>query len=171
MATQKVLTTLGTPLVFKNTGGDAVWIPADTALALGRQSAVLDLTALHALRYEWRCTVQWVATPAAGDQFRIYLVTSSASATAALTDGGSTFGDAEVAAATEVLYQANTKLIGIVTATAADVIFCASGIIEIGARYVGVCGYNGSATKAMHATDATFHFTLTPLIDDVQAAA
>lgn len=169
MTTQNVLMKRGTQLLFANTGGDAVWTPADTALAHGRLSAVLDLGVLHARWYEWRCSMQWVDTAAAGDQLRLYLITSASSNSALSTDGSITFGDADVAS--ETVYQTNCRLLGIITSSGAIQSEAGSGVIEIPARYIGIMGWNGSATKALHTTDATFAFTLVPLIDDIQAAS
>ena len=83
-------------------------------------------------RYLWRCTTRWVATPTLGDCLRLYLATSSASATAALADGGLTFGDAELT--TENALLLNCIPLGGVTAEAIDKSFCSSGIIAIHER-------------------------------------
>jgi len=170
MSTQQILALPGTLISFKDTSGDVVWTPADTALGHGRISAVWDRgTGAKPMLYRWEARVKWVATPAAGDEWRLYLVRSSASATAANTDGGLTFGDADLTSETEL--STHCKYVGRVVAAAADAAKCTHGGVEIADRYVAVAGWNASATKAIGTTDADMEFTLTPLIDEIQAAS
>jgi hypothetical protein len=170
MTTQAILDAFGTPIVFKDTGGTITWTPADTAVAHGRISNVCDLGASpRATLYEWEATVKWVATPAASDPWRLYIVRSSASATAALTDGGLTFGDADLTSETEL--STHCLYVGRILAAAADAAKCTHGFIQIVDRYIAVAGWNASATKAIGTTDADITFTLTPVKGDIQAAA
>lgn len=169
MATQKILVLPDTPVSFKNSGGTVLWTPADTAVGHGRISSVWDRGAgAKPWLYSWECRVKWVATPADADEFRLYLVRSSVAATAAQTDGGLTFGDADLASETEL--DRHCKYIDTILASAADVAQCTHGLIEIAERYVAIAGWNASATKAMGTTDADFEFIFTPLIDEIQAA-
>ena len=173
MATQQILLLPGTPVSFKDSGGTVTWTPTydtGTAAGHGRISNVYDRGAgAQAQLYRWECRVKWAATPAAKDPFRLYIVRSSASATAANTDGNLTFGDADLAAETELAN--NCLYIGQVLAAAADESRCSHGVIELFDRYIAIAGWNGSATKAMGTTDADLEFILTPMIPDVQASA
>jgi hypothetical protein len=114
--------------------------------------------------------MKWVATPTANDPFRVYLITSNASATAAATDGGTTFGDgtvtSETVAAAQYLY-----LGSVIAATATDQAWCASGTVEILDRYIGIFGFNAAVAKALSGTAGEFVFTLTPIMDEIEAAA
>jgi len=170
MASQQILLLPGTAVSFKDAAGDVVWTPKDVAAGAGRISAVHDRGAgAQAELYRWECRVKWVATPAAADPFRLYIVRSSAAATPANTDGFFTFGDAGVAAETELAN--NCLYIGQVLAGAADVARCSHGTVMLYDRYIAVAGWNASATKAMGTTDADLEFILTPMIPDVQASA
>jgi hypothetical protein len=170
MSTQKVLILPGTPISFKDSGGDVLWTPADTALGHGRISNVWDRGAgAVPMLYAWECRVKWVATPAALDAFRLYLVRSTASATPAKTDGGLTFGDADMTSETELT--THCKYLGRILAAAADAAKCTHGVVEIAERYVAVAGWNASATKAMGTTDADLEMIFTPLQDEIQAAS
>jgi hypothetical protein len=111
---------------------------------------------------------RWVATPASGDSLRFYLITSSESATAAATDGGITFGDADIA--DEYPYYVDCKFIGAVF-YAGNMQTCSSGTIEIYSRYVAIMGFNGSATKALTNTAGDHIFTFTEAPEDIQAAS
>jgi len=170
MATQQILLLPGTAVSFKDAAGDVLWTPADVAAGAGRISAVHDRGAgAQAEMYKWECRVKWVATPAAKDPFRLYIVRSSAAATPANTDGNFTFGDAGVAAETEL--EGNCLYVGQVLAGAADESRCKHGMIMLYDRYIALAGWNGSATKAMGTTDADLEFILIPMIPDVQASA
>jgi hypothetical protein len=170
MSTQQILLLPGTPISFKDSGGDVVWTPADTPLGHGRISNVWDRGAgAKPMLYAWEARAKWVNAPAAGDEFRLYLVRSTASATAAKTDGGLTFGDADLTSETELA--THCKYVGRVVAAAADAARCTHGVLEIADRYVALAGWNASLTKAMGATDADLEFILTPLVDEIQAAA
>ena len=50
----------------------------------------------HPLRYLWRMRTRWVATAAQQDPMRLYLIQADAAADPTQTDGGLTFGDAEL---------------------------------------------------------------------------
>ena len=169
MSTQQILALPGTPVTFKESGGIAAWTVKATAAGHGRMSAVGDRgVGAQPMLYKWEALVKWATAPAATDEWRLYLVRSSASASAANTDGGLTFGDADLTSETDLA--THCKQIGRVVATA-DAAKCAHGVVEIVDRYVAVAGWNASATKALTNTAADTEFTLTPLIDEIQAAA
>jgi hypothetical protein len=171
MATNTVLIKEGTSVVFKASGGDVVWTPQNEAAGKGRISAVWDRgVSPRPVRYKWRMQTRWAATVTAGDMLRLYLVTSNAAATAAATDGGQTFGDAELAS--ESRLADNCVFIGsVVASTAADQNECSSGTVEIYDRYISVAMWNAAAVKALTNTAGDHVFTLTPMSDDIQASA
>jgi hypothetical protein len=171
MATNKVYYSPGTVVTFRGTGGgDVLWTMQNAAAATGRISDVWDrgAGALPA-RYLWRCTTKWSVTPALGDMLRLYLVTSSASATASLTDGGLTFGDA--ALSDEDPLMMNCVPMGGVVADAVDQAHCASGIVLIYERYAALAGWNSTGSETLTNVVTDHICTFTPIPDDIQAAS
>lgn len=148
-----------------------VWTPQNEGTGKGRISAVWDRGAGHLpAQYRWRCSTRWAATVAAGDALRLYFATAFASATAALTDGDFTYGDAEITSESNA--SANCDPIGQVTAaTATDQLWCSSGLVEIYSRYVALVGWNSSSTKALTNTDSDHWFLLYPIPPVIEAAA
>jgi len=171
MATQNIYRSVGATVAFRATGGgDVVWTPQNEGTGKGRISAVWDRGAGNLpQRYKWACCCRWVATPAANDRFSLYLITARAAADAAQTDGALTLGDAELTTEAELL--ANCFCFGNVIATAVDKLFVASGLVLLYDRYIGIAGWNGSATKALTNTATDFICTFTPMPDDIEAAA
>ena len=170
MSTNKIYATKGDVVTFSGSGGTILWTPQAIAGGNGRISSVWDRGAGSLpTRYLWRLTTKWATTPTAGESLRMYLVTSSVEETAALTDGGFTFGDATITSETE-LYN-NCQAIGSVIARAAVGPYCSSGIIYIYERYVAIAGWNGSGSDALTNTVGDHIFTLTPVPDDIQAAS
>jgi hypothetical protein len=159
---------VGSDLTFKASGGTALWTPTSVAAGAGRISAVMDLGAAPRARlYRWRMQTRWVATVTAGNELRLYLITSNASGTAANNDGGIAFGDAAVSVETYA-QNAYTFLGAVVAGVAEDKNECASGTVEILDRYIGVMCWNASATKALSGTAADHVMTLTPIMDEIQ---
>lgn len=170
MATNKVYATPGSDITFKSSAGSAVWTPQNIAAGAGRIGAVYDRgSGSQPVRYRWRMQTRWAATAASGDQLRLYLITSNASATAAQTDGGVAFGDA--GQATETLLANCCQFLGAVISSAVSQQECASGVVEIYDRYFSVGCFNASATKALTNTAGDHVITFTPEPDDIQAAA
>lgn len=173
MTTQNIYRSVGTPVVFRGTGGgDILWTPQSIATGSGRISNVWDRGAGNLpVRYKWRCSTRWVATPAAYDALRLYLIGSSAAADPTVTDGNITFGDAGLAS--EDVLVANCLCFGsvVVDATPADVLYVSSGIVLLYDRYIGIAGWNGSATKALTGTVGDHILSFTPMPDDIESAA
>lgn len=151
-----------------------LWTLSAVAAGAGRISSVWDRGAGNLPeRYYWFASARWVATPAAGDALRLYFIRSLALATAALTDGPLTYGDAGIAA--EAAMSNNCDPIGPINVhTAADQQFAASGEVRIVSRYVGLGAWNSSATKAI-ITDASLtrwnYLLLVPIPPTVEASA
>ena len=172
MATNKIYADPGSTFTFEASGGDVGWTPQNTASLYGRISAVWDRgSGAKPARYKWRCTTRWVATPSYGDCLRLYLVTSSASATPAVTDGGYTFGDAQLSTENPLL--ADCTPIGGVAANSVDQPYCASGIVYIYDRYVAIAAFNAStvSSKALTNTAGDHYLTLTEVPDEIEAAS
>jgi len=166
MTTNKIYYTPGTGTVFQASSGDVTFTLADGVdLGNGQVSNQWDRGAgsLPA-RYKWEATIKWVATPTLGDAVRLYLYAAEKANTAVdLT------GDGDVTPETKF---GNFALIGQVLCTvAADQAFYGSGIVEIYGRYVNLGVWNASATKDLNATANACSIKLTPIPDDIQAAA
>jgi hypothetical protein len=98
----------------------------------------------------------------------LYVVTSNAIATAALTDGGLTFGDATLTS--EAALQYNCTFLGpVAAATATDQAWCSSGLVYLWSRYIAIAGWNAAGAKALSATNGDHVFTFTPVSDDIQS--
>jgi hypothetical protein len=169
MSSNKVYYTPGTPVTFGSNSDTILWTPKALASGNARISNVWDRGAGSLPgRYLWRFKTKWVATPTGLDYVFLFAVSSSASATPALTDGGITFGDGAVTS-TALLY--NTSQFGGVYAEAVDKAYGASGTLYLYERYVAIAAYMYAAAKALTNTDADHQLILTPIPDDVQAAA
>jgi hypothetical protein len=166
MTTNKIYATPGTATLFQASSGDVTFTLADAVdLGNGQISNQWDRgTGSLPTRYKWEATIKWVATPTLGDIVRLYLYAAQKANTAVdLT------GDGDVTPETKF---GNFALIGQVICTvAADQAFNSSGVIEIYGRYVNLGVWNASATKDLNATANACSITLTPMPDDVQAAA
>lgn len=170
MAANLIYIAEGTAKVFKASGGDVVWTPQNVASGSGRISAVLDLGASPRPRfYKWEACTKWAATATAGDQARFYIVRASASATAANTDGGQTFGDATITS--ETVNANNSLYLGAVISNGVSQAESSHGVVEIVERYLAVFEFNAAASKALTNTAGDHVFTLTPIPDQIQAAA
>ena len=165
MATNKIYYTPGTAKTFKNTGGDVTLTLKNVANGAGRLSAQLDRGAgsLPA-RYKVEVVMKYAANVTIGLVSRIYL--HAAENGSALVDGGTS--DASIAAETQF---GNFAFIGQNAAAALSVgPFYSSHIVEIYGRYVSVGVWNASG-QATENLDGSSYVVLTPIPDDVQAAA
>lgn len=169
MTTQSILAAPGTPVVFAAAGiSNVLWTPQNEGAGKGRIAAVWDRGAGHVpVPYHWRATCRWVATPAANDTLRLWLVTASALADPTNTDGTFTLGDAELTSENELL--ANCRWFGTIVATAVDKLFVASGVVHLVSRYISLAGWNSSATKALTNTATDFSVTFIPLPYAIEA--
>jgi hypothetical protein len=136
-----------------------VWSPhighdASNGLAVTktRISAVWDRGSGHLpADYEWFASARWVATPAAGNALRLYTIGAyGAGNNPALTEGYQTFGDATLAATSDILSASGCQSLGqVIAASAADQVWVNKGTVELYHRYIGIGGYNASATKSI----------------------
>lgn len=166
MTTNKIYITPGTAVTFCESGGDVTFTLNDTVdLANGQVSNQWDRGAGSVpARYLWEAYIKWVATPALNDIVRIYLYAaqSSSSAVDLAADGDVT---------PETKFNNFTCIGQVVCSVAADQVFYASGVIEIFGRYVNLGVWNASATKDLNATANACKIILTPMPEDIQAAA
>ena len=123
---------------FQESGGDVAITLKNLGFGVGRVSARVDRgTGSKPGLYRWRSVIQWEDNPVAGEEARIYLVTSDGT----LADGvASAYGDAITAG-----QLTNTDLIGIVKAQAAtgSVDNVSSGTFEILDRYFSIAVWKG----------------------------
>lgn len=148
-----------------------VWTPQNEGTGKGRISAVWDRGAGDLpVQYSVMASTRWAATVAAGDQLRLYLLSSLASATAALADGAVSFGDAEITSEANATTNARYYLRGPCAATATDQLWLASSEVEIYPRYLSLVGWNSSATKAFTNTASDHWVMFRPVPPAIQAA-
>lgn len=165
---QNIYDNPGTPATFKSSGGTVTFTPSATPLASGngRVSNQWDRGAgAQPAKYKWRAQTRWAATAAAGDQLRIYLVTSDGT----YVDGGVATTDQDLSS--ETALSANCQQVGAIRSTGASQVEISSGVCYIDDRYVNLVFWNGSATKALTATASDHFFSLTPIPDAIQTLA
>ena len=158
-----LVATAGTPITF---GGEAA---ADVAFSVegiltvaGRQSATKDLGAVTAINNTYRIdgVTQWQATPAVGDELRLFIKMQVEEGSTWTNDDGT--GDIALSALDKTR---NLYYVGAITcdeaaaniATAKDF-----GIHEISVQNIALVVYNASGAS-IHATDTSTIFTLTPI--------
>lgn len=154
---------LGTPIVFAESGGDAVITLINLGFGVGRVSARYDRGAGSQPRlFEWRAVVQFETAPALGELVEIYLFQSDGT----YVDGS--VGTADAALTTD--QRRNGWLIGVVNvdtvATATNII--ASGMCLINSRYFSVGVWNGSAADNLENTANANRIIMTPVPDQSQ---
>lgn len=154
---------IGTPLSFRDSGGDAVLTLQNLGFGAGRVSARYDRGAGSVPRiYAWRAVIQFETAPIVGEIVEIYIFES---------DG--TYADGTVGTADAALTsakRANGHLIGMVvvetTSTATDIV--AGGTCMINERYFSVGVWNGSAGDNLENTANANRVILTPMYDEIQ---
>lgn len=164
MATQAILSKMGTPVVFQESGGNVTFTLNDTVdLGNGQVSNQWDRGAnARATTYLLEAVIKWVATPTLGDTVRLYLFDSESTSRDLAADGDVT---------PETKFR-NFKPVGnVVCSVAADQAFYGSFVVEIVGRYVNLGVWNASGTVDLNATANACHITLTPCYPDIQAAA
>lgn len=169
MTTNAVYGKAGTAVTFKASGGSVLFTPTSVANAAGRLSTRGDLGALpRPLLYRWYAETAAAATPTVGNWLEIRMAWWNDDATPGQPDGG--VGASDAAFATENDLK-NLKKVGEVVCDAASAtVFQASGLIWIPVRYVSVVWWNRFGS-ALSATAGDHVFSLTPVFDDIQAAA
>lgn len=166
MATNKIYRTQETSITFRDSGGDAVITLQNLAAGAGRISARYDRGAGSKARlHTWRAVIQFETAPVVGELVEIYLAESDG------TYMTGTLGTSDAALSSDK--RRNLTLIGMVvadtTSTATDII--ANGMCLINERYVSVGVWNGSAGDNLENTANACRIILTPVPDDIQAAA
>jgi hypothetical protein len=154
---------IGTPLSFRDSGGDAVITLQNLSAGAGRVSARYDRGAGSLPRvYEWRGVFQFNTAPVVGELVEIYLFESDG------TYMNGTLGTSDAALGSDK--RKNGKLIGVVvvdtTSTATDIIN--SDLCLINSRYFSVGVWNGSAADPLQNTSNASRVILTPMYDEIQ---
>lgn len=169
MTTQNVYLTTKTAFTWKGSGGDAVLSMTSVANGAGRLGGRLDLGAFPKPGwYRLFAEMKPQATPTVGNLIRIYLAHWNDDSTPAWADGA--VGSADAAFATENDLK-NLKLaLNLRVENASSRLIRGSGLVYIPTRYVSPVVWNASG--AALTTTATDHFiAITPIVDDIQAAA
>lgn len=193
MTTQAILQQTGTQLLFSDvtdfSGGDGPPATAANNLIIGSPTVVqIDCTGVAAAAARqsdktatlaqtgtaWPegwvlgACVEHVATPTAGETVEFYW-NASPNATAGTGNSGGASGADGVFA---VAGKTQLILIGVMTLRAATINIDADiGVLWMPYLYGSLIVVNASPTKAMGAVMDETHFVLTPVYDDVQAAA
>jgi len=152
-----------------------LWTPGATPLAITktRISAVWDRGAGHLpAEYKWLASTKWATTVVAGETLRLHLITADALANPALTEQYLTFGDADLAATSDILGAGGCERMGdIIAASATDQLWLGRGRISIFDRYVGIGGYNNSAAHALTSVASNHWVMFTSIPSVIEAAA
>lgn len=169
MATQQVFRALGTALVFKDSGGDAVITLQNLGFGVGRVSAQYDRGAgSKPMRHKWRGVFQFESAPVIGEIIEIHGY--EASSTANTTVDG-TVGVADAALVSAKRANSTWKLYVVVDTVSTGTDIVASGEVMILDRYFSVGVWNASAGDNLKNTANVNVITFTPMPDDIQAAA
>lgn len=165
MATNAVYSKLGTSAVFANTGGNITMTLKNIATGAGRISNQKDWGATPQPGwYKWEATMLPTSSPTLGVAWRIYAFVSYAANTA--IDTATT--DTALTAETQL---SNFTLLGSVYASVSGAgPFYGTGVIYLPGRYMNAGWWNASGVNTAN-SDTTTTITMTPLFDDIQAAA
>lgn len=143
------------------------------ATAAARQSAKVDLGAKRALRYAVRATIEFAATPTAGNVLELYWAPSGSATAANANSGGASGADAAYTGDSSNLAAAvkQLELIGILicteVATAEGIQTSECGIFVPTERYGSLVVYNKSGA-AIHSDDQECHVVFDPIVDEIQ---
>lgn len=165
MATNAVYQKFGTAVVFKNTGGDVAFTLKNIANGAGRVSAQWDRgTGALPMLFKLEVALKYAANLAIGALSTIYAY--STTATAEVDNSTS-----DAAIATQTLITSNWKpaCVNVGNAVAVGPFYSEATVLLTG-RYVSLAFWNASG-QATDNNDGTSYCRLTPLFDDVQAAA
>lgn len=166
----QILVNPGTALVFKDSGGDAVFMGADVANGAGRVSAQLDRgSGAKPGRYAVWATVKFVtAAPTVGAPVRFYLAEGFGTGTDQIAGNP---GTSDAAISAETSFYGFSKLGDLVvdTASTARDMVQFLGYAEISARYISVGLWNasGGTVDANDGAASTF-VTLVPVPPEIQ---
>lgn len=165
MSTNKIHYTPGTSRTFKNTGGDTTFTLKNISSGAGRLSAQWDRGAGSlAARFKVEVCLKYGSAIAISAVARFYL--HSAETASANVDGGAS--DAAITAETQFN---NFDFIGSVAgSTNAVGPFYKSFIVEVYGRYLSL-GFWNIGGQATDNADGTSFVVMTPVPDDIQAAA
>jgi hypothetical protein len=165
MTTQAIYRAIGSPIRFKDTDATYTLTLNNLAAGAGRISDRWDRGAGSLpMRYRWKAVMQFETAPVVGEYVK--LVKSESDGTN--EDGNVGTADAALTAGP----MANCKTLGIVSVQTTDAATdnIASGIVMLWERYVSFGVFNSTADN-LKATNDTSWIELTPMYDEIQAAA
>lgn len=165
MATSAVYQKFGTARTFMNTGGDTAFTLKAVANGAGRISAQWDRGAgALPMLFKVEVALKYAAAITIGLYSTIY---AYATTTSAEVDNGI----ADAAIATQTLITSNFKPVSVNVAAANTVgPFYSEATVLLTGRYVSLAFWNASG-QAVENVDSSSYVRLTPLFDDIQAAA
>lgn len=154
---------IGTPIVFKDSGGDAVLTLQNLGFGVGRISARYDRGAGSKPQwYQVTSDIQYATAPQLGEFAEVYLSQSDGT----LADGS--IGTADAALTADKLR--NLKLISVnevdTTSTNTDIV--SSGVVFISSRYISTGAWNRSSGDNFRNTANTSQIILTPIPPEIQ---
>lgn len=157
----------GTPVVWKDSGGDLVITLQNLAFGAGRQGATKDWGALSTARptlYKFRLELSFETAPVVDEAVSIYWKSSDDNVVWDNDDGT---GDIALSSTNKLR---NLQLIGtlIVDEAVADVTMSVSGYFRNYERYGAPVIYNGSAGDNLQNTANDASLTITPVYDEIQ---
>lgn len=164
MSASAIKIRLGTAFSLKNSGGDAVWTPKNTANAHGRLTAQLDLGAdPRPLKYRWILVTKF-QTAGVAAVTRLYLVEAHSAATT-YQDGAIGLSDTDLSTENLLLYSAKQLGPTQVHSAAGTNVF--SGVFETAARYISLALWNASGVSLTN-TDADHEILIVPYYEEGQ---
>ena len=171
MPTNKILGTSGDSVTFKNSGGTvAMTLTAIAHDAPGRVSAQWDRGSANArpICYRCQCNFKMSVAGSVGDTIELYY--ASAHSNAAVIDGS--FGQSD-AAFTSADLKRNLTPIGSVQVqtTGASDTHVATFTTYLRDRYISLVVFMTSTTGHLSTTANDSFIVMTPIVDDIQAAA
>lgn len=169
MATQNVYLATKTAMTWKASGGDAVLTMTSKTTGSGRLGGRLDLGAFpKPAWYRIFAEMKPQATPVVGNLIRIYLAHWNDDVTPAWADGAVGAADADFNTENDLK---NLKLaLNMRVENASSRLIRASGLVYIPVRHVSPVVWNASGAT-LTATAADHFVAITPIVDDIQAAA
>lgn len=160
----KVYVARETPLVFKDSGGDAVITLANLAFGVARISARHDLgTGSTPGEFEVRAVVEFETAPALGETVDIWISTSDGTD----PDGQEGTVDADLGTLESLK---NMLFVGsvVVKSTTANIQHTDSFMVRIPTRYFSVVVHNNSAADNLENTANVNFINVTPTISELQ---
>jgi hypothetical protein len=168
MTTQKIYAIPETAITFKDSGGTVNIALQNLAHQVGEWSELWDRGAgAKPMRYRLNALLPYQSTGgAAGEQTEVYIATS--------VDGTNFDGGVTADAAFAAQHRVNCEFVGVTVlaaASVADALLMFTRTVEIYNRYVLIGVWNNTAAEHLQDDANACVITLTPVPDEIQAAA